>query len=86
MLKTDAGIQARIWKQPGTVMLYLFNPGAQTVTPTLTLDLEQLGVKVHRLWSDYTQCLGGELDEPTGTVKVHGIPAGKGRVVFIDTF
>jgi len=85
-VQSDAGIQTRVWKQPGTVMLYLFNPGAKPATAALTLDLDKLGVKVKKLWTNYTQCLGGALDAPTGAVTVKDIQPGKGKVVFIDTF
>lgn len=73
------------WRQPGTAMLLLRNSSAAPVKADLTLDLAKLGVKVSGLWKDYTQCLGGTLDEPSGKVTAT-VPANGSRLVFVDTY
>jgi hypothetical protein len=52
----------------------------------LTADLDKLGVNVPKLWTAYTQCLGGELDPATGAVTVKGLQPGEQRLLFVDTF
>jgi len=48
------GLAAAAWKRPGTVLLRIENPGEQPVTTTLKLDLARLGVKVRKLWEQFT--------------------------------
>ena len=79
-------LSLRVWRQPGTVLLRIANAGTTSADATLTLNLEPLGVKVKKLWSGYTQCLGGTLDEVSGKLTVKGIPPGKASLIFIDTF
>jgi hypothetical protein len=81
-----ANLPVQVWSQPGTVLLQVTNPGTKPADATLTLDLQALGVKVQKLWAQYTQCIGGTLDAEAGTVTVKGIPAGKSTLIFIDTF
>ena len=83
---TGGTAQLQLWKQPGTVMLRVANSGDKAGDVTLVLDLAKLGVKVPKLWTAYTQCLGGTLDEETGTVAVKGLQPGKAALVYIDTF
>ncbi len=83
---TNATVQVQVWTRPGTVMLRVANTGDKAVDANLTLDLEKLGVKVQKVWSAYTQCIGGTLDAMTGAVQVKGVPAGGTKVVFIDTY
>ncbi len=81
----DQTLQFRVWTRPGTVMLLVANPGAKAVNAGLTLDLDKLGVKVPKLWTAYTQCLGGKLDAVTGQVSLK-VDAGESRLVFVDTY
>ncbi len=80
------GAQVQAWKQPGTIMLLVKNPSDKPVEAALTLDLDQLGVKVNKLWAQFTQCVGGELVEENGAVTVKGVKPGEATLVFIDTF
>jgi hypothetical protein len=82
------GVAVKAWKQPGTAMLLLANTasGGKPVDATVRADLDQLGVKVRKLWTAFTQCLGGDLDPVSGAVTVKGLKPGEQRLVFIDTF
>ncbi len=83
---TDARIGAKVWVQPGTAMLVVHNASGQAVDAELTADLAALGVKVPKLWTAFTQCLGGDLDPVSGAVTVKGLKPGEQRLVFIDTY
>jgi hypothetical protein len=85
-VQAPAGVHVQVWRQPGTVLLRVANPSTKATDATLTLDLDRLGVKVKRLWTGYTQCVGGTLDAETGAVTVKGIKPGAAAVVTIDTF
>ncbi len=84
----SGGVTVKAWRQPGTAMLLVANPATEgkPVEATVRADLDQLGVKVPKLWTAFTQCLGGELDPRTGAVVVKGLKAGERRLLFIDTF
>ena len=82
----DGGATVKAWKQPGTAMLLVRNPGDKAANATLQTDLVKLGVKVPKLWTAYTQCLGGELNAETGALTVKQVPPGGAKAVFIDTF
>ncbi len=83
-----AGLAVKAWKQPGTAMLLVSNTAAdgKPVDAELSADLDKLGVKVQKVWTAFTQCLGGDLDPATGQVTVKGLKPGERRLVFIDTF
>ncbi len=82
------GVTGKAWKQPGTAMLLVTNAagGGKPVDAALTVDLDKLGVKIPKLWTAYTQCIGGELDPATGTITVKGLKPGEKRLVFVDTY
>ena len=42
-------------------------------------------MKVPKLWTAYTQCIGGELDAVTGVVTGKN-PPGQSALIVIDTF
>lgn len=83
---TIGTIPIQAWKQPGTLLLRIANTGTAQTDAKLTLDLAKLGVKVSRLWAQYTQCVGGALDPQTGVLTVKGIAPGKPSIVYIDTY
>ena len=85
-LQAAGPVQVQAWRQPGTLLLRVANTAKTPSNATLTLDLENLGVKVKKLWAQYTQCIGGVLDAETGKITIKAIPAGKTAVVMIDTF
>jgi hypothetical protein len=83
VVKAD-GVKVTVWKQPGTVMLRVANPSDKQIDVTLTVDQAKLGVKVKKLWEQFVQCIGGELNAETGVVTVRAIKPGEARLVFID--
>jgi hypothetical protein len=83
---TNATVAVQVWTKPGTVMLRVANTGDKAVDANLTLDLQKMGVKVPKIWTAYTQCIGGTLDAMTGAVTVKGVPSGGSKLVFVDTF
>ncbi len=83
VVKAD-GVKVNVWKQPGTVMLRVVNPSDKALDATITLDQAKLGVKVKKLWAQFVQCLGGELNAETGVLIVSGIKPGESKMVYID--
>jgi hypothetical protein len=85
-VKTEGAkdVEVGVWKRPGSAMLCVA-AGGNPATVTFQLDLDRLGVKVQKLWTQYTQCLGGELDPVTGVLTVKTQP-GKTNVIYIDTY
>lgn len=84
---TDAtDVALRAWMQPGTALVLVRNGGVKKADVRVNADLDKLGVRVKKLWTGYTQCLGGELDPQTGDITVKGVNPGEMRLVFVDTF
>lgn len=83
-VKTDGTAKVQVWKQPGSVMLRVFNPTDKPVDANLTLDQAKLGIKVKKLWEQFVQCQGGNLDAETGELNVKAIKPGAAAVVYVD--
>lgn len=82
---SNPAIQVKAWKTPGSVMLRVANTGHNTTDAILTLDLDKLGVKVPKIWTAYTQCIGAKLDVASGQARL-SVKEGESELVFVDTY
>ncbi len=83
-VKVDTGaLTPMVWTRPGSVLIRLENPGKTAVDAEMTLNQAKLGVKVEKIWAQFVQCIGGDLDPITGKLKTNVEP-GKTKLVYID--
>jgi hypothetical protein len=52
---TPADIKTMAWQRPNSVMIKVSNSGKEKARVKIKLDLEKLGIKVQKLWVNYTQ-------------------------------
>ena len=87
VVKSDnQSVKVQAWKRPGTVMLLAVNTGGKDLDAKLNLDLDKLGVKVRKIWEQYTQAPGAKkFDAISGELTVN-VKAGQSALVFVDTY
>jgi hypothetical protein len=81
-VKAEKGdVDVKAWKQPGTAMIVVHNPGAKAVTATVRADLAGLGVKVEKLWTEFTQIYEPDGNAQGFATRAGPLPAREARMV-----
>ncbi|MBM4037791.1 MAG: hypothetical protein FJ290_04690 [Planctomycetes bacterium] len=88
-IKTAAqGVAVRAWTRPRSVLIHVANTGGDEKKPAiakLDLDLARLGVKVEKLWREFTGIVpldGGAADNVTDEPKENDHRLSRGHVLF----
>ncbi len=82
------GIETRAWTRPRSILIQVVNTGGDEKKPTivkLDLDLARLGLKVGKLWREFTGIVpldGGPADNVTDEPKENDHRLSRGHVLF----